>query len=153
MVPIAYTIGEKYGITNEAIIGACFLPAGLGNMSTSSLSLRPHNVTKQLLSVGAPLAGRLSDYIVVRYRRQRGGVWYPEDRLRAALYALPLVPISMFITGLSITYISNKTWGLTVFLVCLFVNGVGVDIMLTPPTTYIVDVMQKRSAEGTAANK
>lgn len=115
--------------------------------------LELHPSIHYLSSVGAPLAGRLSDYIVVRYRRQRGGVWYPEDRLRAALYALPLVPTSMLITGLSVTYISDKIWGLTVFLVCLFVNGVGVDIMLTPPTTYIVDVMQKRSAEGTAANK
>ncbi|KAJ3532962.1 hypothetical protein NMY22_g7540 [Coprinellus aureogranulatus] len=134
LVPIAYTIGEKYGITNEAIIGACFLPAGLGNM------------------IGAPLAGRLSDYIVVRYRRKRGGVWYPEDRLRAALYALPLVPTSMVITGLCTTYITDKTLGLSIFLACLFINGVGVDIVLTPPSTYIVDIMQKRSAEGTAAN-
>ncbi|KIK37208.1 hypothetical protein CY34DRAFT_810557, partial [Suillus luteus UH-Slu-Lm8-n1] len=33
LVPLAYTIGARYGITNEAIIGACFLPNGLGNFS------------------------------------------------------------------------------------------------------------------------
>lgn len=32
LVPMAYTIGARYGITNEAIIGACFLPNGLGNL-------------------------------------------------------------------------------------------------------------------------
>jgi len=50
-MPIAYTIvsgfqqlldffsidddskGARYNISNEAIIGACFLPVGLGNMS------------------------------------------------------------------------------------------------------------------------
>jgi len=50
LVPLAYTIvnfrqyrssdlaliynsqGKRYNITNEAIIGACFLPAGLGNI-------------------------------------------------------------------------------------------------------------------------
>jgi hypothetical protein len=25
--------GKRYNITNEALIGACFLPAGLGNLS------------------------------------------------------------------------------------------------------------------------
>ncbi|CAK5281820.1 unnamed protein product [Mycena citricolor] len=35
LVPIAYTVGKSYNITNEAIIGACFFPMGLGNLSTS----------------------------------------------------------------------------------------------------------------------
>ncbi|KAJ7897559.1 MFS general substrate transporter, partial [Mycena olivaceomarginata] len=42
-VPMATTIGVRYGITNEALIGACFIPMGLGNI------------------LGAPLAGWLSD--------------------------------------------------------------------------------------------
>jgi MFS family permease len=33
LVPMAYTIGIRYGITSEAIIGACFLPNGLGGFS------------------------------------------------------------------------------------------------------------------------
>ncbi|KAG1725921.1 hypothetical protein EDB19DRAFT_2028478 [Suillus lakei] len=31
LVPLVYTIGIRYNITNQAIIGACFLPNGLGN--------------------------------------------------------------------------------------------------------------------------
>jgi MFS family permease len=36
LVPMAYTIGIRYGIANEAIIGACFLPNGLGNFRKCS---------------------------------------------------------------------------------------------------------------------
>ncbi|KAG2030076.1 major facilitator superfamily domain-containing protein [Suillus americanus] len=32
LVPMAHTIGTRYGITNEAIFGAHFLPNGLGNL-------------------------------------------------------------------------------------------------------------------------
>ncbi|KAG1718008.1 hypothetical protein EDD22DRAFT_964196 [Suillus occidentalis] len=33
LVPLAYTIGIRYGIANKAIIEACFLPNGLGNFN------------------------------------------------------------------------------------------------------------------------
>ncbi|KAF8985903.1 hypothetical protein BDQ17DRAFT_1436452 [Cyathus striatus] len=56
LVPLAYTIGKTYGISNEALLGACFIPAGIGNM------------------IGASLAGRFSDRIIVRYREQRKGI-------------------------------------------------------------------------------
>ena len=36
--------GAKYGISNEAIIGACFLPAGVGNMSTAISGLFLHSL-------------------------------------------------------------------------------------------------------------
>ncbi|OJA10107.1 hypothetical protein AZE42_13385, partial [Rhizopogon vesiculosus] len=65
LIPLAYTIGVRYGITNEAIIGACFLPNGLGNF------------------LGSPVAGYMSDILVRKWRARRKGVWYPEDRLRA----------------------------------------------------------------------
>lgn len=105
--------------------------------------------------VGAPIAGRLSDYLVVRYRAQRGGVWYPEDRLRATPYAFLLVPGSMFLSGFvtGTDYIENKTLGLGIYLFCLFVNGLGIDIVSSPSAAYFVDVMQKRSAESMAANR
>ena len=76
--------------------------------------------------VGAPLAGRLSDRIVVYYRKKRGGVWYPEDRLRATLPgALIVVPLSVLISGLLTEYVPG-TLGLVLNLVCLFINGIGV---------------------------
>ena len=77
-------------------------------------------------TVGAPLAGRISDYVVVKYRAQRGGVWYPEDRLRTTLIgAGALVPLSVLFSGLLTQFVPHK-WGLIANLVCLFVNGLGV---------------------------
>lgn len=135
LIPISYTIGKRYDISNEMIIGACFLPAGLGNM------------------LGAPLAGRLSDRIVARMRASRGGVWYPEDRLRATLVgALVLAPVSLWVSGWVTTYVENKPLGLSLNLLCLFVNGFGVDVVLSPAASYFVDVMHARSAEAMAAN-
>ncbi|KAJ2913768.1 hypothetical protein MD484_g6654, partial [Candolleomyces efflorescens] len=135
LVPIVYTIGKRYNITNEALIGACFLPAGMGNL------------------IAAPLAGRISDLIVVRYRANRGGVWYPEDRIRGTLIgALIIVPVSIIGSGVVTTYIEDRSLGLTLNLVCLFFNGFGVDVVLSPCAAYIVDVMHSRSAEIMAAN-
>ncbi|TFK64589.1 MFS general substrate transporter [Pluteus cervinus] len=133
MVPIAYTIGERYGISNEFFIGACFLPVGIGHM------------------VGAPLAGHISDKIVVQWREKRGR-WYPEDRLRASIWgALVFVPLSTLFSGLLTQYVPG-TLGLVLNLVCLFFNGVGVDLTLSPAAAYIVDVLRERSAEGMASN-
>ncbi|KAF8888325.1 major facilitator superfamily domain-containing protein [Infundibulicybe gibba] len=133
LVPLAFTFGARYHIVNEALIGACFLPAGLGNM------------------IGAPLAGRISDKIVVKWRQRRGGVWYPEDRLRATLVgAMFLVPLSVFFSGLLSQFVGGKI-GLILNLFCLFVNGIGVNIVLSPSAAYVVDVVYSRSAEGVAA--
>ncbi|OJA15432.1 hypothetical protein AZE42_10058 [Rhizopogon vesiculosus] len=77
LVPLSYTIGVRYGITNAAVIGACFLPNGLGNFSGSI--------------------------------------------------------------------------GLTLNLLCLYTNGMGVALALNPIRAYNVDVMHSRSAEITAA--
>ncbi|KAJ3513850.1 hypothetical protein NLJ89_g2716 [Agrocybe chaxingu] len=134
LIPLAYTIGARYGITNEALIGACFLPAGLGNM------------------IGAPLAGRLSDQVVIRYRKDRGGIWYPEDRLRATIVgALVFIPLSVLFSGLLTEYVPGKI-GLTLNLICLFINGIGVDFVLSPSAAYFVDLMHSRSAEAMAAS-
>ncbi|KAF7321557.1 MFS general substrate transporter [Mycena kentingensis (nom. inval.)] len=129
LVPIAYTIGAKYDITNEAILGACFFPVGLGNI------------------LGAPLAGWLADRVVIKYRAQRGGVWVPEDRLRATLVGgAILVPLSVILCGLFTTYIPGSL-GLTLNLISFFCNGVGVDLVLSPCAAYLVDVVHSRSAE------
>ncbi|KAF8161883.1 MFS general substrate transporter [Pholiota molesta] len=134
LVPLAYTIGKKYGISNEAMIGACFLPGGLGNM------------------IGAPLAGYIADKTVIRCRKQRGGEWYPEDRLRATyLGSLFLVPMSILCSGLITHYVSGRL-GLVLNLICIFFNGIGVDFVLSPSAAYVVDLMHSRSAEAMAAN-
>ncbi|KIM79780.1 hypothetical protein PILCRDRAFT_73747 [Piloderma croceum F 1598] len=108
LIPLAYTIGKRYNITNEAIIGACFLPAGLGNI------------------IGAPLAGHISDRLVTQWRKRRAGEWVPEDRLRGTLFGAGfLVPVSVLCSGIITHYVEGNV-GLALNLVCLFFNGLGV---------------------------
>ncbi|KIJ24108.1 hypothetical protein M422DRAFT_39286, partial [Sphaerobolus stellatus SS14] len=134
LIPLSYTVGVRYGLTNPAWVGACFLPAGLGNV------------------IGAPLAGRLADKALIDGRKRRGGEWYPEDRLRATLSgALILVPMSVLIFGLTAQYVEGKA-GLVIILLCLLANGIGVDIVLSPSGTYTVDILHDRSAEVMAAS-
>ncbi|KAI6119671.1 major facilitator superfamily domain-containing protein [Pisolithus croceorrhizus] len=78
LVPIAYTVGIQYNIKSETLIGACFLPNGLGNI------------------LGAYISGRLSDVLIKKWRAKRNGVWCPEDRLRGVyIGALYLTPLSV----------------------------------------------------------
>ncbi|KAG1807557.1 major facilitator superfamily domain-containing protein [Suillus variegatus] len=132
LVPLAHTIGVRYGITNEAIIGALFLPNGLGSFT------------------GALIAGRLSDAVARRWREKRGGAWCPEDRLRAAWIGGLIIPWSIGASGLITTYIGGPI-GLALNILCLYVNGVAVDLVLGPLTVYNVDINHARSAEATAA--
>ena len=77
-------------------------------------------------SVGSAIVGRVSDHIVIKWRRQRKGIWYPEDRMRAAVipYAI-FIPISVLCFGLANRFIEGKM-GLGLSLVFLFFSGGGV---------------------------
>ncbi|KAI0746710.1 major facilitator superfamily domain-containing protein [Daedaleopsis nitida] len=67
------------------LIGPFFIPTGIGDL------------------LGAPIAGSLSDRSVIAWRKRRGGIWVPEDRLRASLLGAGfLVPMSMLLTELTI---------------------------------------------------
>ncbi|KAG2157654.1 major facilitator superfamily domain-containing protein [Suillus bovinus] len=132
LVPIAYTVGIRYGITNDAIIGAFFLPNGLGSFT------------------GTLVAGRLSDIVVRRWREKRRGAYCPEDRLRATwIGGLFVVPLSIGASGLITTYIGGPI-GLALNVLCLYVNGVGVESVLNPINSYNVDILHSRSAEAAA---
>ncbi|KAF9447241.1 MFS general substrate transporter [Macrolepiota fuliginosa MF-IS2] len=130
LVPLAYTIGKRYGIVNEAIIGLCFLPCGIGN------------------AIGAPLSGWISDVVIIRWMRKRGGIWYPEDRLRATLGGI-FLPVAVILSGIITRYVPGVP-GLAANLVCLFMTGVAVDLVLTPCGAYVVDILNSRSAESAA---
>ncbi|TCD62516.1 hypothetical protein EIP91_006790 [Steccherinum ochraceum] len=133
LVPVAYTVGKRYNIDNAAIIGALFIPSGVGSL------------------MGAPIAGKLSDMVVVRMRAQRGGVWVPEDRLRVTLIGASIMaPLSVLAVGFILTYVDG-TPGIVLFLVALFVNGLGIDFVLSPAAAYGVDILHSRSAEVSAA--
>lgn len=133
-----------------------------------------HLAVKHEKSVGAPIAGHLSDKYIRTWKAKRG-FWYPEDRLRASLIgALILVPLSVLGSGLLTQYVGGPI-GLTLNLLCLFINGLGVghtvaidwflsfsltffnrrkvDLVLGPSAAYIMDILQSRSAEAMASNK
>ncbi|KAF8884394.1 major facilitator superfamily domain-containing protein [Infundibulicybe gibba] len=101
--------------------------------------------------VGALLAGRASDKIIIKRKQHQDGVWYPEDRLRASLSkAMFSVPPLVLILGLTSQFPGRKG-GIILILLCLFVNGVGIGIIRGPSVTYAVDVVHSRSAEAVAA--
>ena len=82
-----------------------------------------HNL---LRSVGSVIVGRVSDHTVIKWRRKRKGVWYPEDRLRAAVIPFAvLIPLSVLGFGLVNKFVDGNG-GLMLSLVCLFFNGAGV---------------------------
>ena len=84
---------------------------------------------KNSFLVGAPIIGRISDWTVIKWRKERGGVWYPEDRLRASMVPLAvLVPLSVVVYGLVNQFVDGPV-GLFLSLVCLFVNGLGVSLL------------------------
>jgi len=122
-------MGVAYKIDNSAIIGALFIPVGLGNF------------------IGAPIAGYTSDYMVIKWRKRRNGKWVPEDRLRAALIGGGVcVPGSLVMCGLVTSFIPGAL-GISLNVFSFFVNGVGLDLVLTPIAAYNVDVMHKQSAQ------
>jgi hypothetical protein len=128
-----------------------------------------HILLTLYLIVGAPVAGRLSDVVVRKWRARRKGVWYPEDRLRATwIGGLFMVPLSVAASGLITTYVGGPI-GLSLNLMCLYTNGMGVglrsllvhevthwslqvDCVMNPVGSYNVDVVHSRSAEITAAH-
>lgn len=80
--------------------------------------------------VGAPIAGLISDHTVMRWRKKRKGIWYPEDRLRASLIPLALiVPLPVVAFGFINTFVDGSL-GLGLSLLCLFINGIGVCIFI-----------------------
>lgn len=117
--------GPRYGISNPALIGACFLPSGIGNIHKSWIIESTTTATASHAPlVGAPLAGRLSDRTIINGRVKRGGKWVPEDRLMGTFPGgLLLVPLSVMISGLPMEFVPGRT-GLLINLICLFANGV-----------------------------
>ncbi|KZS89843.1 MFS general substrate transporter [Sistotremastrum niveocremeum HHB9708] len=133
LIPLAYTIGQRYGITNKALLGTLFIPSGLGNM------------------FGMPVSGWLSDRSINKWRSLREGRWIPEDRLRATwLGSLYLVPISTMGLGLVCQFVDG-TPGICLNMLFLLTHAIGMCLVVSPCSTYNVDVMQDRSAEAVAA--
>ena len=74
----------------------------------------------------------MADRAIISWRERRGGVWVPEDRLRATFWgAAVLVPGSILATGLTMQYVKGIP-GICLILVWLFMNGIGVSSELVP---------------------
>jgi len=94
-------------------------------------------------AVGAPVAGRISDRILVlvgwclmEKREWRNGRWAPEDRLRAAMpRTLILVPLSVLLSGMFTHFVPGTTELLLDMMMCLFVSGIGVRYAFPAPGT------------------
>ena len=63
---------------------------------------------------------------MIKWRKNRKGIWYPEDRLRAAIIPFAvLVPLSVLCFGLVNKFVDGNM-GLALSLICVFFNGGGV---------------------------
>ena len=93
--------------------------------AVKSLFLMDH-INPSSITVGVAIVGCISDHIVIKWRKKRKGVWYPEDRLRAAIVPLAvLIPLSLLAFGLVNKFVDGNL-GMVLSLACLFVNGGGV---------------------------
>jgi hypothetical protein len=110
-VPLAYTVGKAFDIQNPALLGAFFIPVGVGNL------------------LGAPIAGKLSDAAVKRDKAHYDSGekdYAPEARLAPAMFSAGvLVPGSAIAMGAFVELVPGK---LGIVLVCamLFVHGISV---------------------------
>ena len=101
--------------------------------------------------VGALTVGRYSDKLVVRWRAKRGGKWYPEDRLRAAIPgALVIAPLSVLLSGLFITYVPGRL-GVILNLLCLFLNGIGESLLSEKKNERILNLFTGRCCSRTCS--
>lgn len=117
--------GKRYEIDDEATLGLFLLPIGSGNAGERiNLFNRVHS-SEYISSVGAPISGWISDKMVIHYKAKRQ-YWYPEDRLRAALFGAYL-PITVFASAYVTEYIAGRL-GIILNLVIFFFNGVGVSV-------------------------
>lgn len=131
MIPLSTIFKDRYNLSNVAIAGCIYLAHGGGTL------------------MGARIIGRYADGIVRKWIEKRG-YRKPEDRLRAALIGTAIIlPLSSFVYGWLLHF--NKG-GLAPPILMLVINGVGTQMFFTPLNTYLVDAMQKRSAEAIAVN-
>ncbi|KAF7730445.1 hypothetical protein EC973_002252 [Apophysomyces ossiformis] len=128
IVPILYT--QYYGFSSWET-GLSYLGAGLGNL------------------FGSLVGGFLSDRLLLRSRRLRGGAAVVEDRITANLWPCGciIVPFGLLLFGWSIQ--SGKTvWAP---IIAFGIQCFGVNQVMTGTSAYLVDAMPGRGASATAA--
>lgn len=126
LVPLSTILGDRYNITNSAILGCLYLSYGFGQI------------------LGSRIAGPYADYTVRKWIDKRG-YRRLEDRLYATIVGgLILGPMTLIPYG---WLVQTGKGGLGPPLALLLVNGISLMWTLNPTNVYAVDCMQQRSAE------
>jgi len=134
LVPMPYTLGPRFNITNAAVNGCLYLAQGTGNIA------------------GSYVTGYISDWTVHKWIARRNGERICEDRLEASYWAgAAATPLTLLAAGLLMQFWTTNP-GLGICLVVLFLNGVALIGVLAVCNTYLVDSFQTRSTEVIAAN-
>ncbi|GBB87386.1 hypothetical protein RclHR1_13850004 [Rhizophagus clarus] len=126
-------IPERFAITyglSASQIGLVFLAPGIGLMS------------------GSLIGGKLSDYVLSKKMKNRGGAYVPELRLHSAWFGSILIPLAYFSFG---WLLEN---GVYIFypLFVMFLGGFGTLMAFNPTSTYLVESFPTRSASVVALN-
>ncbi|KAJ3841286.1 major facilitator superfamily domain-containing protein [Lentinula raphanica] len=140
MTPLSVTVGARYEDTNGAL-GVCFLSSGLGHCISASIETYIFRCIQHRIVARRPNSQVGSSDLESR----------PEDRLITAVFAsTTLVPLTVLGVGLATVYVQG-TIGVMFNAMFLFVNSVGVTLVLGPSAKYLVEVMHEKDEMGTTA--
>ncbi|KAI7908346.1 major facilitator superfamily domain-containing protein [Cokeromyces recurvatus] len=128
ILPTAFS--KTYGLVSWQT-GLCYLGAGIGNLS------------------GALVGGRLSDRLLLRSRRLRGGIPRTEDRLTVNIWIAGFIfnPLGLLLFGWVVEHHLNIWIAIVAFGIQCFGNVQ----VVTTVTAYLVDSVPGRGATVTAA--
>ncbi|KIJ38739.1 hypothetical protein M422DRAFT_258611 [Sphaerobolus stellatus SS14] len=132
-----HDVYDRFSPVRKRIIVAVIVLAGIIAPSASG-SFVPciPEVAKDLNTTGTVI----KQLDCIYSKRRGGGEFYPEDRL------------SVLIFGLTAQFVDGKAELITILL-CLLENSVGVDIVLLPAGTYIVDILLDPTVEVMIASR
>ncbi|OAD07841.1 hypothetical protein MUCCIDRAFT_135793 [Mucor lusitanicus CBS 277.49] len=121
---------EVYGLSSWQT-GLCYLGAGIGNLS------------------GALVGSRVSDRLLIRSRRLRGGAHKAEDRLTANVWIAGFIfgPLGNLLFGWVVEH-RLSLWGA---VIAFGIQCFGTVQVVTVVTAYLVDALPGRGASATAA--
>lgn len=121
---------EVYGLSSWQT-GLCYLGAGIGNLS------------------GAVVGSRLSDRLLIRSRRLRGGAHKAEDRLTANIWVAGFIfsPFGNLLFG----WVVQRRLSLWGAIIGFGIQCFGNVQVVTVVTAYLVDSIPGRGASATAA--
>ncbi|KAI7869718.1 major facilitator superfamily domain-containing protein [Spinellus fusiger] len=122
---------EKYNLSSWQI-GLSFLGGGVGNI------------------MGSIMGGYLSDYLLLRARRQRGGRAIMEDRLSSNIWLCGIVitPLGTLLFGISLAY-NMSIW---VNIIAYGINTFGMIQVTSACSAYLVDAMPGLGASASAVS-